>query len=346
MDISLLKNLVPINSLTPKNFEELAAKSSIEDLEAGSCLFKQGETDPLSIYLLSGEVVLLSDDEGTARRRVVADTDAARYALAQLKPRQYTGIAKTPVKVAYVDSRLLDQLLTWDQAAGSGYEVDEINGGQDADWMVNLLRSEVFRKLPPANVNALFARFAPVEVKSGQIIIRQGEAGELYYLIKSGEADVLRKSPKTHKVSIIARLKEGDGFGEEALLSGTPRNATVVMATDGVLMRLQKRDFDKLLRAPLVKWLTLDEVKAKVQAGAGLLDVRLEDEYLSGTIKGSVNLPLYQLRSKLAELDPAHSYVVFCQTGNRSCAAAFLLSQRGFTVFVLQGGLDALAFSQ
>jgi CRP-like cAMP-binding protein len=340
MDTDILKTLVPINSLTPENFKELAAKAIIERLPAGSQLFKQGDHDRYSIYLLSGEVDLSSANTHLSLH-VAAGTDEARYALAQLKPRQYTGTAKTPVTVARVDGHLLDRLLTWDQT--TGYEVTEFDGSQDTEWMMRMLRGATFQQLPPSNINALFARFAPVEVKAGQAIIRQGEPGKYYYIIKTGKVSVSRKADKTGKVSLLAQLGDGDGFGEEALLSGAPRNASVVMLTDGVLMQLTKKDFDELMREPLVKWVTLDEARAQAQTGARLLDVRTEDEYRNGTIKGSVNMPLYLLRLKAASLDPKSHYIVFCQTGSRSCAAAFLLSQRGFEVSVLRGGLGGLS---
>jgi rhodanese-related sulfurtransferase len=79
-----------------------------------------------------------------------------------------------------------------------------------------------------------------------------------------------------------------------------------------------------------------------VQSGAGLLDVRTEDEFKRGAVKGSVNVPLYVLRIKAANLDRSRRYVAYCQTGRRSCAAAFLLAQRGFDVAVLRGGLNAI----
>ena len=340
MEKDLLKTLVPINSLTPENFRELASQAVIERLPAGSQLFKQGDHDSLSIYLLSGEVDLSSANTNLSLH-VAAGTDEARYALAQLKPRQYTGTAKTPVTIARVDGHLLDRLLTWDQT--TGYEVTEFDGSQDTEWMMRMLRGATFQQLPPSNINALFARFAPVEVKAGQAIIRQGEPGKYYYIIKTGKVSVSRKADKTGKVSLLAQLGDGDGFGEEALLSGAPRNASVVMLTDGVLMQLTRKDFDELMREPLVKWVTLDEARAQAQAGARLLDVRTEDEYRNGTIKGSVNMPLYLLRLKAASLDPKSHYIVFCQTGSRSCAAAFLLSQRGFEVSVLRSGLGGLS---
>lgn len=157
-----------------------------------------------------------------------------------------------------------------------------------------------------------------------------------------GRCRVSRESDKGAKAAVLGELSEGNSFGEEALLSDAPRNATIVMATDGTLMRLARADFDELLKQPLVKWVSLAEVKAMVRQGAGLIDVRLEDEYKRSAIKGSMNIPLYLLRLKAAGLDMERRYVVYCETANRSSAAAFLLSERGYDVYVMKGGLSAL----
>jgi CRP-like cAMP-binding protein len=68
----------------------------------------------------------------------------------------------------------------------------------------------------------------------------------------------------------LAELKEGDAFGEEALVADTVRNATVVMNTDGMLLRLSKQDFNDLLRAPLLQKVTGDEAERRIAAGAHL----------------------------------------------------------------------------
>src|SRR3970040_1199709 len=172
MDKDILKTLVPINSLTPENFKELADHVVIDRLPAASKLFTQGDHDNYSIFLLSGEVALTSANTELSLDVVAASGDP-RSALAQLKPRQYTGTAKTPVTIAKVDGGLLDRLLTWDQT--TGYEVTEFDGSQDTEWMIRMLGRGTFQKLPPANINALFARFEPTELKAGRVIIRQGE---------------------------------------------------------------------------------------------------------------------------------------------------------------------------
>lgn len=335
-----LKQLIPINSLAPDHYRELAAAMQIEKLSKGHTLFKHGAKDNDTIYVLRGEVELIP--EGSRSGRVIAGgSEQARYALAQLKPRQFSGRAKTDITVARVASDQLDRLLTWDQVTGE-YEVTELAGAEDAEWVMQVLRNPTFRTLPANKFNALFTRLEPVSVKSGEVIIRQGAAGDYFYLIREGRCSVSRKSEKTSKVSVLGELSSGQSFGEEALLADAPRNATVVMLTDGVLMRLSKQDFDELLKAPLVHWVSPKEAKVMINQGAGLVDVRLEEEYRHGALKGSMNLPLYLLRLKVGGLDPHRSYILYCESGNRSAAAAFLLSERGFDVHVLEGGLAVL----
>ena len=339
-DAEILKKLVPINSLSGANFQELADAVVIETRPKGEVLFKCGAVDNQTIYLLEGEVELIPT-ESRKGRSIFGGSEDAKYPLAQLKPRQYTGKSRTEVTIASVANDLLDRLLTWDQVTGN-YEVTELGEADDAEWTMQVLRNKAFQMLPATSINELFARLEPIPVRTNDVIIRQGERGDYFYIIKHGRCHVSHELEKGGKTTVLGELSEGDSFGEEALLSDAPRNATIVMATDGTLMRLARGDFDELLKQPLVKWVSLAEVKAMVQQGVGLIDVRLEDEYKRSAIKGSMNIPLYLLRLKAPELDMERRYVVYCETGNRSSAAAFLLSERGYDVYVMKGGLSAL----
>lgn len=70
-----------------------------------------------------------------------------------------------------------------------------------------------------------------------------------------------------------------------------------------------------------------------------LLDVREHAEYELGTIKGAVNIPLDELRSRLNELPKDKTIYVFCQIGLRGYLAARILTQKGYTAKNLSGGL-------
>lgn len=87
----------------------------------------------------------------------------------------------------------------------------------------------------------------------------------------------------------------------------------------------------------LSKSIQWHELPAALAAGRQLLDVRDPDELTAGRFENSVNIPLNQLRDRLAELDVNQPYVVSCFSGQRSYIAERLLRQHGFNVVNLDG---------
>jgi CRP-like cAMP-binding protein len=342
VDKSVLRTLVPPSALNAENFEELARKAFREEISAGRMLFKQGDVDRKNVYLLEGEVEFFNEDGNQGKAK--AGTPETKHALANTQPRQYS--AKTTVNcvVTRFDSDLLDILLTWDQLSGievADITMDDDSGEDDGDdWMTRILQSKAFLRIPPANIQHMFMRLQEVPVKAGTAVINQGDDGDYYYIISSGNCKVTRQAASGSVVT-LATLKDGDAFGEEALLSEGKRNASIIADTDCHLMRLSKTDFEELLKAPMLHEVSLDTAKTMVRAGAVLLDVRLEPEHKAGSIKGSMNIPLNLLRLRSEGLDMSKKYICYCETGRRSSAAAFLLTERGFEGVVLQGGLQA-----
>jgi rhodanese-related sulfurtransferase len=301
-------------------------------------------------FLAKGELLLLfADGSGET---VLAGTDAARSALSRPKG-VVASRAVTDLELIRIDRDLLDIMLTWDQLA----EFDATRTGrlkllvqEDTpalpQWKVmsgvfslSNLRSGAFSNLPSAHIAELLNRFARLEVRAGDIIVREGEAGDYYYVIESGRASVTRLVGGV--VVTLADLKSGDAFGEEALVSDAKRNATVTMKLPGVLLRLAKHDFVALLKEPLINRIKFEAANAKVAAGAQWLDVRYPSEYQYDRLAGAINIPLAEIRNAFNVLDKSREYVVYCQSGRRSSAAAFLLAHRGFKVFLLDGGLWA-----
>jgi rhodanese-related sulfurtransferase len=104
-------------------------------------------------------------------------------------------------------------------------------------------------------------------------------------------------------------------------------------------MRLSKQDFRELMNEPLQQWVGYPEARELIRKGGKWLDVRLPSEFQNLAIEGALNIPLYFIRLKLAALDRNVPYVVYCDTGRRSSAGAFILLERGFDAYVLKGGL-------
>ncbi|MDT8386136.1 MAG: SUMF1/EgtB/PvdO family nonheme iron enzyme [Thiogranum sp.] len=336
IDKKLLRDLIPLNALSAVHLEEISRKAVITETRAGRYVFKKGDRDYQSVYLLDGKIQLL-DDSRTVISEISAGSEVARHPLAHKQPRQLSARAVGSVTVACIDSNLLDVLLTWDES--SGYDVVEIDAQDDDDWMTRMLQSQAFLQLPPSNIHQLLMRLETIQASAGDSIVRQGDDGDYFYIVKSGRLSVTRRASSRSKDVALAELGEGTCFGEEALVSGTKRNASVTMLTDGCLMRLAQADFNELLRTPLVHEIDLPGAQQLIAEGAKWLDVRLPGELGSHVIKGAINLPLSALRDQAADLDDSVAYIVCCDTGRRSAAGAFVLSQNGFSVYTLKNGL-------
>ncbi len=340
VDLAVLKTFSPLDGLKAENLHALARKTQVLELGSGRLLFKQGDTDKRTFYLVAGSVELRADDRLVATVR--AGSPEARAAIAPGLPRKFTARAASNLEYIVIDSDLLDVLLTWDQTGQ--YEVAELGSdGLDVsgDWMTTLLQTKAFHRIPPANIQAIFMRMQRINYRARDVVIKQGTEGDYFYVVVVGKCVVTRETPLNKEGIKLAELGPGDSFGEEALIAEAKRNATVTMSTDGTLMRLGKNDFQTLLNEPLLQWVEYDAAKDIVAGGGKWLDVRLPSEFQNFRIDDAVNIPLYFIRLKLNALDKNTHYVVCCDTGRRSSAAAYILSERGFEAHVLKGGLAA-----
>jgi CRP-like cAMP-binding protein len=341
LDIDLLKGFSPLGGLKRDNLVALAKKVRIRELSPAQILFKEGDTEKRTIYVISGALELI--DGGKIAEVVEGGTDNARNPVSPKFPRQVTARAHDRVQYLSIDSDLLDVMLTWDQTGS--YEVSELQGkaenvGGD-DWMTMLLQAKAFHKIPPANIQAIFMRMQQINYKSGDVVLKQGAEGDYFYVLTRGKCLVTRETPLNKEGIKLAELEVGDTFGEEALISDAKRNATVTMTTDGSVMRLGKDDFKTLLNEPMLDWVSKEQAESIVQEGGQWLDVRLPSEFENHHKDGAINIPLYFIRLKINTLDKSKKYVVCCDTGRRSSAGAYILSERGFQAYVLRGGINA-----
>jgi len=336
---SVFQMLVPINGLSPQRQQQLLAQAEILEFGPREFVFREGDRDNFAFFLLEGRLELLAQDQLV--KRVEGGSPDGVHPLAQLQPRQLSARADSTVNVLRLDRGLMDKLLAIDGAGAiQEVQVSEIDAEDDGDWMTRMLQSELFSRVPAANIQRIFTRLESVDVKAGEVILEQNGPGDYYYIIQQGRCEVSRTA-STGKVPIkLAELGPGDTFGEEALVSDSQRNANVKMLTDGELMRLVKEDFIELIKTPLLSAIDLEEGRRLAAEGnAQWIDVRFPEEHAEGAIEGSINQSLNTLRMHAERLDPNRTYIVYCDSGSRSSVAAFLLSERGFDVHCLHGGL-------
>jgi rhodanese-related sulfurtransferase len=344
----LLGKLAPISKLSPGRLDELAGVAIVEKVSKDLDPTRMSEQGVEALYLIKGDLGIRYENGKKLVLR--GGSPAAKHPIDSERLRIKDTVAITPIEVIRIDLDLLDIMLTWDQI--SGYVAPSVANDKDAanDNLINIdgesfnafkLKNSVFSKVPAANIEELLKRLTSMNVEAGQTIITQGQEGDYYYLIHEGTAVVSRVLEVSQPPVELAEITAGEAFGEEALASDTKRNATVKMKTDGQLLRLKKEDFVELLKTPVVNMVNMAQAKEHVAKGAVWMDVRFESEYKYHHIDGAINAPIHELRNKIDWLDQDKEYIVYCQTGRRSSAAAFILAQHGIRAVVLEGGTRA-----
>lgn len=350
IDPAVFEKFIPLNKLSEKGRQAMIMGKGISQmtLSRDSYLFKAGQSVYDTLYVLEGKVELLSPDD-----RIQGSVEGGRPECLHPMPNQVpcnisAVAASDEVKILKVDSKLLDSVLSWDQQepeASTGAEMIRQSPQavvETSDWMSNFLCIRGFQRVPPENLQSVFMKMNSVAVSAGDVIVKQDTDGDYFYVIAQGRCLVTREVPGKNPVR-LAEFGAGACVGEDSLISGDKRNATITMITDGRLMRLPKQDFTKLLKEPITRPLSLKQAQEAIGKGAAWLDVRMPVDRKSPPMEGSVSIPFFILRSRLSTLDPAKTYIVYCENGQQSSVAAYLLCKEGFDAYFLKGGLVAEA---
>jgi len=351
IDVNKLVKLEPISSFGLTRAEELLGFCKVRSIAKGGDTAKLFGQEGRSVYLIEGEIELVYQDGN--RVLINSESEWAKHPLGKRQPLIASALALCESSLLFVDEKLLDRMMTWDQVSqhdlskplqttdrqkrGADIAVDTKRLMSSSMFSADKLNHGPLAHLPVANVSELLRRIEAISVRVGDVMIREGEDGDYYYIIDIGKAQVIRRVGGVDLQ--LADLSEGDVFGEEALVSGAKRNATVIMKSDGVLLRLGRGDFQALLTEPLLHKSSYERAIQAVKQGAIWLDVRYPPEYRNDKLRGSMNVPLNEIRDAVGVLDRSKKYIACCQSGQRSAAAAFILAQAGYDVEVLDGGL-------
>ena len=330
-DLALVKVLVPFRDMTEKQLEQAVTKAQVCLMPTGKMLFKRNDEDDCAYWLLSGSMDLL-DEKFEAKRRTAGD-EAAKHPIDNNTPHKLTAVTTEDSKILIVDRADIG-LFNSSQSTSPDVKVEE---DESVDWMSTLLSSPLFEFIPPANIQLLFSKFEETRYDAGDVVIKQGETGDYFYVIQTGKVKIERTV--SNKTSLQAELKAGDNFGQDALVGDIPRNATITMLTKGTMMRLSAPDFESLLMKPVVEKVSLKETREMIAHGdpkTFILDVRNPKEVESGMIDGAVNVPVLLIRKNLKKLKQEAIYVTSCNTGKRAKLAAYILNEKGFTAYVLK----------
>jgi len=313
----------------------------LENANAGDVILEPDVQREVHIILIDGEIEArprgqaAGDEERGYPWTIQSKTSKSGVGILPAASRNLRVRALTGARYLRLDADRIDELLSWAQFADAQKHNEKLG-----HWLDLIRRVGIFQRLPLENVQRAFERMESRTVEAGDTIIKEGDEGEEYYLIEEGKVEVIRTDPFTGESAVVDHMESGDAFGEEALLQQGYRNATIRMLTPGRFLVLRKEDFDDLVKPAVLTEVSAQEAHSLVQEGkVRFLDCRYDMEYEENRLPGAELIQLHKLRFETHRLDPDTRYIVYCRSGRRSKAAAFLLTERRFQARSLAGGI-------
>lgn len=244
--------------------------------------------------------------------------------------------ATTGTKLCVADSEHIDELTSFDAIIDSDTTIERRSIGA----LERARLSSAFGRVPLQCVEEALRRMGHMTAPAGSELIHQGDHGDLFYVLVEGKAAIWQSSIYDNEPQMVGELVPGDAFGEEALVLGGTRSATVRITEDAEFLTLGMEDFQSLIFQELVDEIEAPVAHAMLKSGYKLLDVRYIEEYEDACIPESTLIPLSDLRMQMDELDISSRWIVYCRSGKRSAVATLLLKQRGFQAVSLKGGIS------
>jgi CRP-like cAMP-binding protein len=116
------------------------------------------------------------------------------------------------------------------------------------DYSGLLQRMPIFSTMDETEISLLLSRLKTEDYRPGQVIIRQGDRGDRFYIIAQGHVEVTQRNERGVS-EVVNQLDRGDYFGELALLHDAPRNATCRATVPTDVLLISREDFDRLVKA-------------------------------------------------------------------------------------------------
>jgi cytochrome P450/CRP-like cAMP-binding protein len=240
-----LADLLP--DLGREQLMEAASRLRHEEVPAGATIIREGDPADRFYLLTKGQVEVVKEQPG-AEPKLVATLSPGEYfgeiGILQGVPRTATVRASSAsaVEVSSLDRETFIDVVS--EADLTSAEISRL-------LRRRILATNLAVALPALSldqVNEAAARFELLSYPPGEVIVRQGDPADRFFIITRGRVEVTNRHPSGGEIP-IGSLGAGDFFGEAGLLQGRPRNATVRAAGDGEVqvMALQREEFHRLM---------------------------------------------------------------------------------------------------
>lgn len=236
---------IPLFSdLKKEELSRIMEKIDARKFPPGAAICREGDAGD-SIFIIShGRVGILRQEEEGGKVRVCELGEGDFFGEFGF----FSGAARTATVEALVDTVVLEFTKQhMREILGEFPAVSEALAKFYKERVLDnlLATSQLFRSFSAGERKQILGRFRLEEFPAGSVVLEEGAQGDYLYIIRRGEAEVFTVDIQGRPVP-LARLKEGDFFGEISLLTGRPRTASVKLLQPAELMRLDKKDFDEI----------------------------------------------------------------------------------------------------
>ncbi len=255
-----------LSGLSGEELEAFMDSLQLQAVPADSYIYKEGDHGSY-LYLIGMGSVRLEIKDSQGRKRifsVLSEGDFfGEHAFMSRISHTDAAIAESDCSILMIDRDTFDE---WVAKYPSIQSTVEDFYRQRVLARV-LAITPVFEGVPPEARGPLADRFQLKMFKDGEVIVREGDPGQTFYLIRSGKVRVVTQDiRKGGDVVELGTMGEGGFFGEVALLTDKPRTATVIADGDAELMELTREDFESIVATyPSVKKVVEAYQKQRVQ---------------------------------------------------------------------------------
>ena len=228
-DYDLLYNIINkhffLQTLTNQAKNEIIISMSLYSIKEGKTLYTQGSIGNYWYIVQSGQLNKLMDDKLIST--INAGDSFGEHALMNNSPRTYTVVAVTECKLWVLKRQVFRKILEF---------IFTLNYEQNMKFLegINIPLDSTIKSIMASNlIQEIYTK--------GQYICKEGEVGSCMYIIKEGEVECIKKD------KVIRVLKQGDNFGQKALLENAKRSLDVRAKTDVKIYSISSSFFETQL---------------------------------------------------------------------------------------------------
>ena len=312
----LLRGTTAFSILSDQELDHLAERVELVHFTLGQPVVSTGEEADAFFVVYSGRARVIAIDNGGEEVTVGTLTRGNSFGeqgLLTNTRRNFTIRAASDLAVLRVDKKDFEYLLRKQPMLREYFDkyISEIS-------IRNFLKlCTALAPLSPQEIRDLLGSMEVIEYAANQAIIREGEAGDAFFILRAGSAQVIKDS---NGGKVLNQLRAGDSFGELALLTGQARAASIITNEQSSVFRLGKAEFDRILAAS-PKFKDAIVSIASGYAGAGVS----EDEHDLVAPASAEELPSAPLQEEPAyKPHRARRYPALLQLSETDCGAACL----------------------